>query len=208
MKSQEPVIEMKEVSLAYPLLSYESLVVFQNLNFRVFQGEKVGILGPSGMGKSSFLKIIHGSLPATSGQVIKRKKTFLIPQIPSFDPFLTVHEILQLETYSYQSSANLTEILNTLELIRTKNHLFSELSAGQKQRLAIAVALVSGSEIILADEPFGRLDHGTMEITKQHLYQTVDRYKLTLIICSHYRPHFSECDRVLEIKDKRLVEIN
>ncbi len=186
------MLEIKDISLHF------DFSVLQNVSFQVKKGETIGIVGESGGGKSSMLKIIAGLLDATSGKITLNKREIfgpkdrLIPGNPDIqlvnqdyhlDTFHTVREnvtqkLLHLEKSLKESFA--TELLTLVQLEKLENQKANTLSGGEQQRLAIIRALAQEPKVLLLDEPFAHLD--------VHLKQTIGNYlqalcKLRKMIC-------------------------
>ncbi|OLS25209.1 MAG: putative ABC transporter ATP-binding protein [Candidatus Heimdallarchaeota archaeon LC_3] len=171
----------------------------------VKQGEKIGIIGPSGSGKTSLFRMISGSIDCSQGVISTTEKTRMIYQIPQFHPFLTSKEILELEFSKINQKKSVNDILKSVKMIEIRNQLFTHLSGGEKQRLAILLAIVSGARIILADEPFGRLDKKNTIIVKTFLMNQVEKEGITLILATHNKKHLKEMDKIYQIKKKKLL---
>ena len=150
--------------------------ILNNINFTVKKGEVFGIVGPSGAGKSTLLAIIGGLLDASSGNVKLEKeiiygpKDRLIPGHPEIqivnqefglDLYHTVKENLSVKANHLTIAIKqefIEELLQLLELKTVENQQAITLSGGEKQRLALARALIMESKVILLDEPFAHMD--------------------------------------------------
>jgi lipoprotein-releasing system ATP-binding protein len=97
------------------------------------------------------------------------------------------------------------ELLDYLQLTERLEHKPSELSGGEKQRVAVARALINNPGIILADEPSGSLDTKNKEDLHELLLQLRDKYGLTIIIVTHDKELAAKCDRIVEMKDGEIL---
>lgn len=189
-------------------------------------GELVAIVGPSGSGKSTFLTMAGALQKPTSGDIIigTQKITDLsqkalarvriqqigfILQTSNLVPFLTVKQQFQLlkkRKKDVMAQQDFDALIQQLGLESVMNQLPSEISGGQKQRVAIAKAIYTNPDIILADEPTASLDTenamSVMEILKN---ESKRRNKMCMIV-THDERLTAYCDKVFEMKDGVLTE--
>ena len=163
MVKKEPIIKLNNVSLDFEILGDLKIKVFDKIELEIFSGEKIGLIGPSGSGKTSFFRLIAGLLRPTKGKIKTNGNTRLIYQIPRINPYLTCEEILEIGLQLSESKNSISELLDIFDLSHFKKHLFVNLSEGQKQRISILLNLISGTEILLADEPYSRLDNENIQ---------------------------------------------
>lgn len=203
------VIILKEVQLTYNLQFKHKLEVFHDLNMTIYEKETIGIWGPSGSGKTSLFNLIMQKILPTSGTVISHHNIQMIYQFPMLTPTLTCEEYLEIDLNYNDNESNFSpvELLDTVGLRKQKNYLIKFLSGGEKQRLAIISAIACGAEVILADEPFGRIDLKTAQIVSDYLFEVVKLYDLTLLLASHYWKHFEKMDCIFKIEKNTLKEI-
>lgn len=168
------MISYKNVSMEYP----ESRKVLDNLNFNIEKGEFFVIVGPSGSGKTTSLKLINRLIEQTDGDIffnnkklkdynlreLRLKIGYVLQEIALF-PNLTVFENISLIPEMKKMDREIIDekidfLLNKvgLEPKRYKDRFPEELSGGEKQRVGILRAIISGPEILLMDEPFSALD--------------------------------------------------
>ncbi|WP_218047344.1 ABC transporter ATP-binding protein [Staphylococcus pasteuri] len=190
------------------------------------QGELIAIVGPSGSGKSTFLTMAGALQTPTSGEIwindnnisklnqkalsrIRIKEIGFILQSTNLVPFLTVKQQFQLLKKYKRDTLNKEEyqtLLEQLGLVEIENQLPSEISSGQKQRVAIAKAIFTDPSLILADEPTASLDtDNAMAVMKILENQTKQRNK-TCIIVTHDERLTQFCDKVYHMKDGVLKE--
>ncbi|MDF0201993.1 ABC transporter ATP-binding protein [Staphylococcus pseudintermedius] len=189
-------------------------------------GELIAIVGPSGSGKSTFLTMAGALQKPTSGDIIigTQKITDLsqkalarvriqqigfILQTSNLVPFLTVKQQFQLlkkRKKDVMAQKDFDALIQQLGLESVMNQLPSEISGGQKQRVAIAKAIYTNPDIILADEPTASLDTenamSVMEILKN---ESKRRNKMCMIV-THDERLTAYCDKVFEMKDGVLTE--
>lgn len=189
-------------------------------------GELIAIVGPSGSGKSTFLTMAGALQKPTSGDIIigtqkitdlsqkalarvRMQQIGFILQTSNLVPFLTVKQQFQLlkkRKKDVMAQQDFDALIQQLGLESVMNQLPSEISGGQKQRVAIAKAIYTNPDIILADEPTASLDTenamSVMEILKN---ESKRRNKMCMIV-THDERLTSYCDKVFEMKDGVLTE--
>lgn len=190
------------------------------------QGELIAIVGPSGSGKSTFLTMAGALQTPTSGDItigeqvithlsqkalarVRMQQIGFILQTSNLVPFLTVKQQFQLlkkRKKDVLTQEDFDVLIEQLGLDSIMNQLPSEISGGQKQRVAIAKAIYTNPDIILADEPTASLDTenamAVMEILKN---QSQRRNKMCMIV-THDERLTAYCDKVFEMKDGVLTE--
>ncbi len=196
-----------------------------NISFSVEKGEFVAIVGASGSGKSTLLHLIGGVDKPTSGKVFidntdiyslnrdklaifRRRQLGLIYQFYNLIPILNVTENITLPTLldNVKVSVNkLEEILNTLGLNTRVNHLPSELSGGEQQRVSIGRAMINNPAIILADEPTGNLDSKNSEEIVSLLKLSNQKYNQTIIMITHDKKIAQYANRIITIEDGKII---
>lgn len=203
--------------------SFGNLDVLKEINFQVAQGEIISIVGASGSGKTTLLQIVGTLLKADSGTVeingtnpatlnekelslFRNSEIGFIFQFHNLLAEFTALENVAMPGYIAKRDKKEVdrEALNLLETLGLKDrvdHKPSELSGGEKQRVAVARALINNPSIILADEPTGSLD----STNRRELYAIInkmrDLYNHTFIVVTHDEEFSIECDRTLHIRD-------
>ncbi|MFP3144490.1 MAG: ABC transporter ATP-binding protein [Caldisphaera sp.] len=179
---------------------YGKTTALSNVSLRVKKGEIMAIVGPNGAGKSTLIKVSLGLLRRDGGKVLifnkdpfydpsAREKIGVIFERPSLPISMPIIEFLTHVSKIYNKSpSNIKEVIDLVGLAGNENKAFSQLSAGQRQRAAIAHALIAEPEIIIADEPTSNLD--PVERNKiLDLFLKINKEKdLTIIISSHVLP--------------------
>ena len=193
----------------FKLPGQKPIEVLKGVNFSVFPGEKVAIIGRSGAGKSTLLNILGGLEKQTSGTVTRPKNIGFVFQQYHLMPELTVLENVLLPTMSAAHRGDVggatkraKELLSRVGLADRLDHLPGELSGGEQQRVALARALVTDPELVLADEPTGNLDSWTgAEILKILMKLTSEKSDFSLVMVTHSPEAAAICDRVLTLED-------
>ena len=200
----------------FKLPGQRPIEVLKGVNFSVQPGEKVAIIGRSGAGKSTLLNILGGLERPTSGKVTRPKNIGFVFQQYHLMPELTVLENVLLPTMSRHFRGTLPKgaatflspqglAQNLLEKVGLKDrmdHLPSELSGGEMQRVALCRALVTSPELVLADEPTGNLDAWTgAGILKILTELAADTQKFALVMVTHSPEAAAICDRVLTLEN-------
>ncbi len=192
-------IEFKDVCMSFPLKKGEAINVLSGINLRIKRGEFVTIVGASGSGKTTILKLISGLLTPTKGVVkIKgepvhnlRKDTGNVFQRPTLLPWRTVLKNILLPVEVIKGRVEESDIKRAKELIvmmgleGTEDMYPAELSGGMQQRVSIARALILDPEILLLDEPFGSLDSITRERLNILLMEIWQKTGKTIVFVTH-----------------------
>ena len=204
--------------------------ILRGVDLSVTSGEAVGIVGPSGGGKSTMMMVIAGLERASSGTV----KTAGIDLARLTEDELALFRrdnigIVFQDFHLFPTMTALENVAMPLELAespdvrnnafdRAKEQLFSvglgdrilhypsQLSGGEQQRVAVARAFVSSPKILLADEPTGNLDGETGKIIVDLLFDLHERVGTTMLLISHDQTLATRCDRVVTLADGRIVD--
>ena len=205
--------------------TYENFTALKNINIKVNKGEFIAIKGKSGSGKSTLIHLLSGLDSPSSGEVIinnkniyklndneltifRRKNIGIIFQFYNLIPILTIKENILLPRILDKKQIE-DKILNRLvKTLGIKNKLDSfpnDLSGGQQQRCAIGRALINRPKILFADEPTGNLDsrNSTKIMNLLKLYNK--KYKQTIIMVTHDDALANMCDRIITMKDGRII---
>ncbi|MFC1905522.1 ABC transporter ATP-binding protein [Chloroflexota bacterium] len=220
------VIELRKVDKIY-YGAVNSQVLF-SIDLKIEEGSLNSVIGESGSGKTTLLNLIGTLDRPTNGDVLidgnhtkslnnnelaeLRNKTigfvfqfhYLLPEFTALENVLIPYLIQRpkLDNAVLQRS---NELFETLGIFAIKNNLVTKMSGGQQQRTAIARALINNPKIILADEPTGNLDSENTETIYRIFRQLNEKYKTTFVIITHDRRIAENTDRILEIKDGRIV---
>lgn len=224
------LIELRQVSKTYGAKKNRTNAV-NNISFKIEKGEFLGIMGPSGAGKSTLLNMASTLDFPTSGTVLlndvpttnlkekeladfRKKQSGFIFQDFSLLENLTVQENLELpllatHTRSREIKRRVHEITKFLLIENVLQHYPSEISVGQKQRVAAGRAVIKQPEIIFADEPTGSLDSRSATELLQFMTEVNENQKTTIMMVTHDPFTASYCKRIVFVRDGQIfAEIN
>ena len=222
--SQTPVIALKN---AYLSLGSDaaSVQILKGISLHIDAGESVGILGPSGAGKTSLLMVLAGLETLTGGRIsldnmditeldedrlaaLRRDPVGIVFQAFRLIPSLTALQnvAIPLELAGRNDVDDLAKAaLQSVGLTHRLSHLPDQMSGGEQQRVAIARAMVAKPRILLADEPTGNLDSITGEKVMKSLFQRATDANAALVLVTHDANLAAKCSRVLHIEDGTIV---
>ena len=218
------IVEMKNVTKIYGEKENQVLAL-QNINLDIEKGSVVSVVGASGSGKSTLLNIMGGVDKPSDGTVyvdgkeitkykddelsiFRRRKVGFIFQAYHLIPVLTVEENIKMPVlldHRKPDKEYIDHIIELLGLADRRKHLPNQLSGGQQQRTAIARALANNPTLVLADEPTGALDSKNGEEVMDLLMKSVHNIGQTLVIITHNMDLAREADRIVKIKDGKIV---
>ncbi|MDJ0831508.1 MAG: ABC transporter ATP-binding protein [Desulfobacterales bacterium] len=203
-----------------------AVTAIQKMDFNIDWGEFIGVMGESGSGKSTLLSIMGAMNAPTSGRLTiddidiydlslekmaDFRREFLGFVFQSFHliPYLTVIEnvMLPLATIKMPKKdkrSKAEEALESVGLLDKKHRLPSNISGGEKERVAIARAIVNEPPILLADEPTGNLDTQTSREIMA-LFQTLNQQGMTIVMVTHSPECAGYAKRILNVSDGKLV---
>jgi putative ABC transport system ATP-binding protein len=219
----DPIISLKDVTLS--LNGNAGLVeILHGITMDVMTGETLGLIGPSGSGKSSLLMIMGGLERATSGQIsvlghdlthldedklaqFRRDSMGIVFQsfhlIPTMTALENVATPLELAGQSNAFDRALDEHKN-VGLADRADHYPAQMSGGEQQRVALARASAPRPKILLADEPTGNLDGTNGNAIMEMLFNLRDRHGATLVLVTHSNTLANRCDRVIRLTDGQI----
>ena len=187
--------------------TYMERKVLDDVSFYLNEGDKVGIIGINGTGKSTLLRIIAGAEQADSGEIIRTKgvRISYLPQIPEFDDNGTILEQVMLHLPNDLKEAKEFEAKSILGKlgINDTDRLIGSLSGGEKRRAGIAAALIQPSDVLLLDEPTNHIDNETVTLLEEQL----KKYRGAIIMVTHDR-YFLESitHRIAEVDKGKVYE--
>ncbi|MDA1005275.1 MAG: ABC transporter ATP-binding protein [Verrucomicrobia bacterium] len=208
-------------------MSYENgkIPVLHEVDLEVQRGSLVAICGPSGCGKSTLLHLIAGLDQPTRGQVLHdgqslhrdrdltlllRSRIGLVFQLHNLIADLTLTENCLIPAIAAglpkgEARLRLARLTTATGLQHRLGNRIQDLSGGERQRTALCRALMNDPQLILADEPTGALDEDSREQVFALLVDLVRSAGRTLIMATHDRSLADRCDRVVEMKDGRIL---
>lgn len=208
--------------------SFGTLEVLKDIDLHINKGEVVSIVGPSGAGKTTLLQIIGTLDRADAGSVrlngvdvcrLKEKELSvfrnrqigfvfqfhqLLPEFTALENVMMPALIAGVSSVDAMKKAK--DTLDFLGLSERASHKPSELSGGEKQRVAVARALINHPSVILADEPSGSLDTQNKEELHQLFFDLRDRMGQTFVIVTHDEGLASLTDRTIHMKDGKIID--
>ncbi len=204
------------------------ITAVSNISFELRVGEFMAIVGPSGSGKTTLLAMIAGLLTPTSGRVIlagndlsllndkqlttlRRQRIGFTFQAHNLVPFLDAQQNVELMLRlngrpSKDGRVRAKELLNSLGLGDRLNNLPSQLSAGQRQRVAIARSLIHEPDLVLADEPTASLDTSLAYQVVETFADLIHKQKRAGIMVTHDLRMCRFVDRVIQIVDGQIIQ--
>ena len=218
-----PIISLQNVSLTLKG-NAGNVNIIKNISLNIDHGESIGLIGPSGSGKSSLLMLAGGLERASSGEIeilgqvitemsedklskLRRNNVgvvfqsfHLIPTLTALENVATPLEI----ALSKNPKKHAFMALDRVGLSHRADHYPSQLSGGEQQRVALARAYVSNPKILLADEPTGNLDEENTKAIVDLLFEIKNENDTTLFLVTHSRELAKKCDRIIKIRDGKL----
>ena len=210
--------------------TYKSVKVLNNIDFHIYSGEIVSIIGPSGAGKTTLIEILSTILKPdieeefslkiegkeiqnlTDNEICKIRNNSigfifqsheLLPEFSAIENVMLPGLIKGLAKNICLQKAK--DLLTELDLIKKLNSSPTELSGGEQQRVSVARALINQPKIIFADEPTGNLDSKNADLLHEIFLNLRKKHNQTFIIVTHNSKLASMSDRVLNLKDGMLI---
>ena len=207
--------------------SFGALQVLKGIDLSIGKAEVVSIVGPSGAGKTTLLQIMGTLDKPDAGRIVlngtevnklksnqiaafRNKEIGFVFQFHQLLPEFTAMENVMISALIGGKSATVAqkdamEMLDFLGLAERAKHKPSELSGGEKQRVAVARALINHPSVVLADEPSGSLDTKNKEELHKLFFDLRDRLGQTFVIVTHDEGLAAQTDRTIHIKDGRII---
>jgi putative ABC transport system ATP-binding protein len=223
-----PLIVCENLVKIYKVADLE-VVALQGLDLIIERGEMLGIVGASGSGKSTLMNILGGldrpsagrvtvdglnllGLPESALNEYQRAKVGFVWQQTSRNliPYLTALENIELPMTMFwnvsaqEKKAWALELLSAVGLYERRHHRLGQLSGGEQQRVAIAVALSNKPVLLLGDEPTGEVDSATAQIVMDTFRRLGKLMDLTIVIVTHDPRIAGQVDRVVAIRDGKI----
>ena len=217
-----PLVALKGVSKTFHSLNGAHLVL-DNVDFEVYAGDKISLVGASGSGKSTLLSLINGLLQPDTGTVtfngvllsslndderseIRATSVGIALQAENLIPFLTALENVEL-AHSFggraKDSAVALALLERLGVAHVANYLPRQISGGEAQRVSLAVALSNKPKLLIADEMAAQLDANTANSVMQEIFKS----SMAVVFVTHNKRLAGLAQRQFCIKDKKVIAI-
>jgi lipoprotein-releasing system ATP-binding protein len=223
----QPLVELRSVAKHYGT----ETVVLRAVDLAVHSRDTVAVVGPSGSGKSTMLNIVGGLLPASSGDVLfdgqslkshnaKQLATLrnreigfifqshhLLPQCSAIENVLVPTLVHEKDEVRATAPDRARQLLEEVGLGARIHHRPAQLSGGEQQRVAVVRALINQPKLLLADEPTGSLDEQATDQLGDLLCELNERHAVALVTVTHSRRLATRMQRVLELRDGALCEV-
>jgi putative ABC transport system ATP-binding protein len=221
--SPEGIFHIHKISKVYKMGELE-IQALRGVDFDLYAGEFVVLLGPSGSGKSTLLNILGGLDVPTSGEVFyldhkltsadepaltrfRREHVGFVFQFYNLIPSLTALENVALVTEISEKPMNPEEALRLVGLEDRMQHFPAQLSGGEQQRVAIARAVAKRPEVLLCDEPTGALDFATGKIVLEVLEKVNRELGTITVVITHNASIAAMADRVIRLSSGQIAGI-
>ncbi len=196
----------------------------REVDFDIYRGEFLVLLGPSGSGKSTLLNIVGGLERASGGSLFyqdhelsaaddnaltlyRREHVGFVFQFYNLIPSLTAWENVALVTDIVAHPMPVAEALDRVALGPRRDHFPSQLSGGEQQRVAIARAIVKRPQVLLCDEPTGALDYATGKLVLETIARVNQELGTTAVVITHNAAIAGMADRVMYLGDGRIQRL-
>ena len=205
------MIEFKDVTFSFP-----DAEILEDVSFTLNDGEFIGILGPNGGGKTTFLRLILGLLKPQKGTItVTDKNISYISQTTAMSDNnfpATVKEVVKLglvrnkpTLFSIKKdNEKVNAILKELNLYEIRNKLVSELSGGQFQRVKLAKALINEPTLLILDEPDAGMDEESHD-NLVHIINELHEKKINILFVSHHPHDLENADKIYFIEDGKML---
>jgi len=213
------VIEINNLSK-----QYKNALAVKNINFKIYKGTIIGLLGPNGCGKTTTIGMMLGLIKPSSGTVFingkniekESNRTKILEKVNFISPYvelpkkLTVEENLKVYGKLYgvnNLQDKISDLMKRLNLLEFKNRKTGELSSGQKNRVSLAKALINDPEILLLDEPTASLDPDVGDYIRTYIESFASKKGTTILLASHNMNEVERlCNEVMMMKNGRIID--
>ena len=193
------MLEIKDITFSFDKKEKKPLI--KNLNFKVKRGQILFISGKSGLGKSTLLDLISGfhdnnliwtgkiylnKIDITNISIQNKKIGYMLQDFFLFPHFNVINNLIfSIPKQTRNKKEHVLNYLNQINMVEFSDHYPSELSGGQKARIACLRAMISNPNALLLDEPFSSLDKKTMKSFQNFLFDCVKKLNIPCVIVSH-----------------------
>ncbi|MDP3556343.1 MAG: ABC transporter ATP-binding protein [Bacteroidota bacterium] len=188
--------------------------IFRNLSYQINPNDKVVILGGNGSGKSTLLQVISGFITENEGDVIyklndkiipvdkiKNYISFASPYIHLIEEFTLTEMIDHTKIFKpFVKDLSTEQIIELIDLTKSKNKLIKQFSSGMKQRLKLGVAILCDTPVLLLDEPISNLDANAIDWYKK-IVKEYSKNRTVIVASNAIQDEFFICDKQLNVAD-------
>ena len=219
--SSQLILSIKEA-----MVRFKDKPIFEDLNFNLHQKSRIALVGKNGSGKTTFLNIISGLDDFNSGSIkvldrelhdqnqnykskIRRDNFGFVYQFHHLLDDLSVEEnifmpLMLKNTYNKSNKIIAKDLMKTLDIYKRKDHLPWKLSGGEKQRAALARAIINNPMFLFLDEPTGNLDIENSNNIQNLIFEISKKYGVALITATHDNEFIKLFDRVYRLENSKL----
>ena len=203
---------------------FKNIQAVKNINFKIYKGSIIGLLGPNGCGKTTTIGMMLGLIKPTYGTVFingqnienENNRTKILEKVNFISPYvelpkkLTVEE--NLKVYGTMYGVNdlkdkISDLMKNLNLIEFEKRKTGELSSGQKNRVSLAKALINDPEILLLDEPTASLDPDVGDYIRTYIEDFASKKGTTILLASHNMNEVERlCSEVMMMKNGQIID--
>jgi ABC-2 type transport system ATP-binding protein len=202
---------------------FKNFTAVNNINFRIEEGQTLGVLGPNGCGKTTTIGMLLGLIKPSSGKILVNEENFenlnrenILSKFNFASPYvelpkkLTVKENLEIYGRLYgvkNLTGRIQQISNDLNLGFFLNKKTGELSSGQKNRVSLAKSLINNPKILFLDEPTASLDPDIGDFVRKYIEEYKSKNKISILLASHNMKEVERlCDQVIMMKEGKIVD--
>ena len=204
--------------------SYNNIEAVKNINFKIYKGSIVGLLGPNGCGKTTTIGMMLGLIKPSSGSVLingqnienENSRTNLLEKMNFISPYVELPKKLTIEenlkVYGKMYGVNnlqdkISDLMKELNLTEFKKRKTGELSSGQKNRVSLAKALINDPDILLLDEPTASLDPDVGDYIRSYIENFASKKNATILLASHNMNEVERlCSEVMMMKSGTIID--
>jgi ABC-2 type transport system ATP-binding protein len=199
-------VHLENITVSYRRL-FKSTPILENISLTLFPNEVIALVGDNGVGKSTLLKTIAGFIKPTTGTYDPRCSMAYLSDNVHVPPFLTPYKSLRYTARLTNGSCEeIEDILKAVGLYNHKHTLLGSLSNGQRQRFALAQALLPKADLLLLDEPFSGLDVKATQTLSRLLFENKREHQ-TILYATHEQP-VAQTSTIIHIRNKTISTLS